>query len=280
MGGAVDGSSWQPVTHARRYPPSILRASVSHAAHSQGRRRSKGQMKGGGQEDFSKLAYASTELMEKEPSAGVSVDGRKEGLQGEPRQLRKRRPSLGGTRGFSPPRKSSSNRVISQEEESRLESRPRTLLKTFPGVFLFCLWVVEFGIIVQLLPLLVPFQCSASDEADRLQEAHKNSKIVKVMVALIFGICILLDVSGMVISISPKKKQLNSMVLFINSVSFSVYVSTIFDFIPTICNVNGNPIPIFVYVQWVHTTPVMIMVQSALGMSMEVWSAGGRDAKG
>ena len=231
---------------------------------------SAGSMNAAGQEEFQHLAYPSTELMEKEPCAGVSVNGRNEGAQGEGMQLRKRKPSLVGRRSVSPPKRGSSNRSISQEEENEAPSRPRTLFKTFPGVFLFCFWVVEFGILVHLLPLITPYDCVASQEAEQLNEALKNSKIVKVMIALIFGICIMLDLSGVVISISPKKKQLNSMVFFINSVSFSIYISTIFDFIPTICDVNGKPIPIFVYVQWIHTTPVMIIVQSALGMSMEV----------
>ena len=113
--------------------------------------------------------------------------------------------------------------------------------------------------------------------------------MLQVLAAFIFGVCIIMDISGMVfqvittmlachvllifvsfsIQVSAKKRQLNSLALFINMVAFVVYVSTVLDVFTPMYDTTGEPIAVQFFMQWMCTTPIMILVLASLGTSME-----------
>jgi bacteriorhodopsin len=84
----------------------------------------------------------------------------------------------------------------------------------------------------------------------------------------LFGINGCLQLSATMFQRLPKKRQLNSLVLFINFVPFVTYVCSLVDLFPRFRNAKGLPAEYLHIFQWMFTTPTMIIIISALGTSM------------
>ncbi|EKX46184.1 hypothetical protein GUITHDRAFT_107802 [Guillardia theta CCMP2712] len=97
----------------------------------------------------------------------------------------------------------------------------------------------------------------------------EKTKFVKMQISFLFVICMLMDIGGICFQISKKKRALNSLVFFINTVSFVVYLSACFGWIPAIYSLDGKRVSVERFFQWMNTTPCMIFVLSALGNTLQ-----------
>jgi len=94
------------------------------------------------------------------------------------------------------------------------------------------------------------------------------TKLVEAIAVSLFGINGCLQLSATMFQRLPKKRQLNSLVLFINFVPFVTYVCSLVDLFPSFRNAKGLPAEYLHIFQWMFTTPTMIIIISALGTSM------------
>eukprot|EP00960_Hanusia_phi_P005960 172304-Hanusia_phi.AAC.3 len=144
----------------------------------------------------------------------------------------------------------------------------RATLQDMPGVFLFILWLLVYAIFVYGLRMYSN-ACANTPSAETEFYTMKKSMFVKILAVFLFGICILMDLSGMLFQISAKKRTLNSLVLFINLVACTVYLSYVSGLFPILHDMEGRQMFIERYFQWMNTTPCMLFVLHALGSSME-----------
>jgi len=141
-----------------------------------------------------------------------------------------------------------------------------------PGIVLFTIWCLVYISFTFACWWYAPFSTPSIKGMEPMPNVHvimHQAKFVKVLATCIFGICIIIDIAGVLFQVSSKKRQLNSLVLFINLVSFTVYLSTIYDLYPSMYDFQGNPIYVQFFAQWMNTTPVMILVLASLGSSMQ-----------
>jgi bacteriorhodopsin len=91
---------------------------------------------------------------------------------------------------------------------------------------------------------------------------------VQCIAVTFFGINGCLQMSSTFFQRLEKKRQLNSLVLFINLVPFVTNICSITNKFPEFKAADGRPVEYLHVVQWMFTTPCMIMILSSLGTSM------------
>ena len=144
-----------------------------------------------------------------------------------------------------------------------------SLWSNFPGMVLFSVWIVFYFLLIFLVHWISSRMTrSVTGDSDDAVIMEKT-KFVKMQISFLFVICMLMDIGGICFQISKKKRALNSLVFFINTVSFVVYLSACFGWIPAIYSLDGKRVSVERYFQWMNTTPCMIFVLSALGNSLQ-----------
>eukprot|EP00960_Hanusia_phi_P031620 749384-Hanusia_phi.AAC.2 len=144
-----------------------------------------------------------------------------------------------------------------------------SLWSEFPGMVMFSVWIVLYSVLILAVHSFTSRKAtSATGELDDAVVMEK-SKFVKMQITFLFVICMLMDIGGIFFQISKKKRALNSLVFFINTVSFVVYLSAGFGWIPAVYSISGKRVSIERYFQWMNTTPCMIFVLSALGNTLQ-----------
>ena len=144
----------------------------------------------------------------------------------------------------------------------------RATINDVPGLFLFFLWLMVYGVLVYVLRSYSS-ACANVQTDESEYYTMKKTMFVKILAVFLFSICILMDLSGMLFQISAKKRTLNSLVLFINLVACTVYLSYVTGVLPVLHDLEGRQMFIERYFQWMNTTPCMLFVLHALGSSME-----------
>jgi bacteriorhodopsin len=91
---------------------------------------------------------------------------------------------------------------------------------------------------------------------------------VQCIAVTFFGINGCLQMSSTFFQRLEKKRQLNSLVLFINLVPFVTNICSITNKFPEFSSWDGRPVEYLHVIQWMFTTPCMIMILSSLGTSM------------
>lgn len=103
------------------------------------------------------------------------------------------------------------------------------------------------------------------EAADSL--THGIPPLQAIAVSL-FGINGCLQLSSTMFQRLPKKRQLNSLVLFINFVPLVTYTCSLMEIFPKFRTPDGLPLEYLHITQWMFTTPTMIIIVSSLGTSM------------
>jgi len=86
------------------------------------------------------------------------------------------------------------------------------------------------------------------------------------MIALgAFGILILVQTSGVVFKVTPKKKRLSELMVFVNLTSSSIFASGIAKVFPDFAGRDGSPTQFLRCWAWAHNSSTLVVVVAALG---------------
>lgn len=102
----------------------------------------------------------------------------------------------------------------------------------------------------------------------RRARADECALRIQSIAVTLFGINGLLQLSSTMFQRLAKKRQLNSLVLFINLVPFITNLGSITNTFPEFKSFDGKPMEYLHVFQWMFTTPCMILILSSLGTSM------------
>ena len=93
----------------------------------------------------------------------------------------------------------------------------------------------------------------------------RSDTIIFAVASSVFGICVMMSLASSILQISLKKRQLASMVFFIETVAFTTNISQYLQIFPDMRDHDGKPFDWLHYVQWFFTTSTMLVTLSSFG---------------
>jgi len=147
----------------------------------------------------------------------------------------------------------------------------REVLLQIPGVCAFPPWAVTYYALSVLTHAVSAKLCKKSGKAIAPQGTPKEEEHVQFVYWLavaVFTCVVVMQFAFMVFQISAKKRLLGSLVMFIQLCALITYLSHIYGWIGPISDPGGKEIQITRWLEWMSTTPVMLLVIAAVGNSM------------
>eukprot|EP00281_Chroomonas_sp_CCMP1168_P018727 CAMPEP_0206225008 /NCGR_PEP_ID=MMETSP0047_2-20121206/7326_1 /ASSEMBLY_ACC=CAM_ASM_000192 /TAXON_ID=195065 /ORGANISM="Chroomonas mesostigmatica_cf, Strain CCMP1168" /LENGTH=765 /DNA_ID=CAMNT_0053647995 /DNA_START=27 /DNA_END=2321 /DNA_ORIENTATION=- len=136
-----------------------------------------------------------------------------------------------------------------------------------PATVLLPIFVFCFFVAFQISHAL-PLSFHQAEPPTELYHTLSSTRFVESIAVILFGINGLLQLSSTMFQRLQKKRQLNSLILFINLVPFMTNLASINRVFPEFRAYDGRPFEYLHILQWMFTTPCMIIVLSSLGTSM------------
>lgn len=140
-----------------------------------------------------------------------------------------------------------------------------------PGVCMFPIWLLAYYFVSVLTHMVSAKLCKRLGKAFEPQGTEKDiSRVHSIywLAVTVFSVVIMMQLAFMVFQISAKKRILGSLVMFIQLVAGFTYLSHIYGWIGPISDPSGKEIQITRWIEWMSTTPMMLLVISAVGNSM------------
>jgi bacteriorhodopsin len=155
--------------------------------------------------------------------------------------------------------------------EKELEERNSgaSFHKQMPGLVLFPVWLGIYGLICLMSQKISEKLYKDFEKREVQSQTDLESARFVYWLAIASFACInMMQWAFLAFQISTKKRILGSMVMFINLVATTVYFSHIFEWVAFIPDAYGREIQIARFVEWMTTTPTMLIVLAASGNSM------------
>ena len=156
------------------------------------------------------------------------------------------------------------------EEVAAQEKIP--LIYRVPGLFLFPAWLSVYVAIC-----FVTAKIHAQHETCEIAKAavdvnYKSTQdlervgSVYLLAIACFAVVLLMQCWSMIFEISPKKRVMESLILYINLVAFFTYCAHLYGWMAPVRDRSGKDIQIERYIEWMSDTPVMLFVISAVSV--------------
>jgi signal transduction histidine kinase len=136
-----------------------------------------------------------------------------------------------------------------------------------PGFFIIALWFLLLIILWILCKFFLDEEGRFCD-SDDLIAVHSDS-ILYAFTAIAFAVSALMNFGATIMQTTKKKRQCASLVLFIEVIACTTYVSLFLKLFPDLKAYDGKPFDWLHIFQWAFTTPTMLVILSGLGTSME-----------
>ncbi len=144
-------------------------------------------------------------------------------------------------------------------------------LLQIPGVVAFLAWAVTYYVLSVLTHKVSAKLCKKSGKAIEPQgtpQEVQHVNFVYWLAVAVFTVGVGMQFAFIVFQISAKKRLLGSLVMFIQLCALVTYLSHIYAWIGPISDPSGKEIQIIRWLEWMSTTPVMLLVIAAVGNSM------------
>ena len=177
----------------------------------------------------------------------------------------------------TPPTNCPSSPNYSSSLYNRITLQLLSLCTEVPGLVLYVVWLVAFAglcagtqYLAHTCEVTGPRQnkVGVASTSDLSEQDRSRVLFVQALAAAIFGVGTWIQMSALLFQISAKKRQLSSLVAYVNLVSMSTYVATLCGWLPVLYGWNGHPLQMR-YVEWVSATPIMLLCLAALGGTMQ-----------
>lgn len=166
-------------------------------------------------------------------------------------------------------------KTVKTHDTSSMAARCWRWCEQVPGLALYGVWCVGFaGVCVGTHYLSQRCQANGLRDNALLQfegfteQDQTRIVFVRCLAAAIFGVGTWIQLSALLFQISAKKRQLSSLVAFVNLVSMTTYIAWLCGAISPVYGWNGLPLQMR-YVEWLSATPVMLLCLAALGSTMQ-----------
>ena len=136
-----------------------------------------------------------------------------------------------------------------------------------PGFFVMVLWFVLFILLWGVCKYFLDEEGRFSDSED-LVAIHSDS-ILYAFTSCAFAVSALMNLFATIMQTTKKKRQCASLVLFIEVIACTTYVSLFLKIFPDLKAFDGKPFDWIHVFQWSFTTPTMLVILCGLGTSMD-----------
>jgi len=159
---------------------------------------------------------------------------------------------------------SSDNEEVEERQHWLVENLQRYCGDT-PGVFLYIPFAVTLTTVWAVSWRLTTIFELHAEPPDVI--VMQQTKFMEGIAAVIFGISLIVQSSGVFFQATPKKRILHSLAVYINLACCSTYGACALDIFPHFETVEGMPTEFFRIFTWANTTTIMILTIAALGAS-------------